>query len=250
MIRINRRLPTFFVGMVMILWPVVPAMANESLYSYLSPTGGGSGIPTLQKGQVNFYRSLGGFELKVTMDYAIFAPGTYSSALGFLSLPMYDPITNSALATNYVLKSTDYVYAYQIHNLAGSVLVSGFTMPHVSQIDYSEYSFGYSNPATGPFTGNVNPSLSFAEGSSAIQMVFFLSLKLLPPGQSSYVFLVACPYYDPDNLKPVTVADSGLANQQNMPVPVVPVVPVPGALTLAAMGLGTIFFGRLRQRFV
>jgi hypothetical protein len=237
--RINRMLSAFFVGMVMALVLAVPVQANESLLSYLT-TGGGSGIPTLQKGQQSFSSSGSGYNLIVNVDYAVFAPGTYN--LGFSSLPNFLNPT-----ANYVLKSTDYVYAYQMHNLAGSVFVSSFTMPHVPQINFSEYSFGYSGPAAGFFTGDVNPSLFFVNGSSAIQMVFFKSPNLLPPEESSYVFLVATPHYSPGNFRPVSVADHGLSSQENMPVPV---VPVPGALTLAAMGMSAVLFGRVRRRFV
>jgi hypothetical protein len=136
-----------------------------------------------------------------------------------------------------------------MHNLPESVFVNSFTMPHNPQIGLNEYSFGYSSPVTGPFSGDVKPALLFGAGS-AIQMVYFLNPNLLPPGQSGYVFLVATPHYSPDDFRPVTVADHGLSNQENMPVPVVPVVPVPGALTLAAMGMSVVLFGRVRRRFV
>jgi hypothetical protein len=230
--RVNRLLPAFFVGMVLALWLAVPAIANVSLYSYLDTGGEGSGIATLQKGYVDFYSpGSHGIHLEVRVDYAIFAPGTYSDAgLDFTPYSSYSSLSD-----------TDYVYAYQLHNQPYSEDVwNGFYMPRFSE----SYNFGYSDPKLGPFTGDVNPYLF--SGGTVIWFNFFSGGLL--SNKSSYVFLIASPYY-PD-IFPVSVINHSLSDQQDMPVPgAPPVVPIPGAMALAAMGLGTIFFGRLRRRF-
>jgi hypothetical protein len=119
-------------------------------------------------------------------------------------------------------------------------------MPRVSEINISEYNFGYSDPNQVPFSGDVKPSNIFIAGS-VIQISFIPTL--LSPGKSNYVVLVAVPYYA-DILKPVTVANGGLTSQKDMPVPGAVIVPVPGAMALAAMGIGAIFFGKLKRRFL
>ena len=246
MIRRNRTLPAvFFVGIAMTLLLAEPVGAIGSLYSYL--TGAGSGIVTLGKGQVEFQSYSTDLikdytQLYAKVDYAIFAPGTYSSAgLNF-----------SPYSSSSSLSDTDYVYAYQLHNLpqqAGQPknvdIYVGIIMPHFS---VEGYNFGYSDPVpnvetpTPIFSGDVKPSL-IVVGTAIVYS--FLS-EDLQVGESSYVLLIASPY-SPD-IFPVTVMNHSLTDQQDMPVPAV-VVPIPGAMALAAMGMGTIFVGRLRRRF-
>lgn len=209
------------------------AQGKPSLYSYM--TDGGSSIATLDVGQTHFHQvssSDPNRYIDATVDYAIFAPSVYSGAsLDFEPFPSFDELSDS-----------DYVYAYQLHNSEGSIYLISFTMPRVSGIDIDEYNFGYSDPCEGPFSGEVNwTDISIA--GSVIQMRFLLDPNLLPPGKSSYVILIACPYYA-DISKPVTVADGGLSSQRDMPVPAV--IPAPGALALAVVGV--VFIRRLRWR--
>jgi hypothetical protein len=154
--------------------------------------------------------------LDVDVDYAVFAPGTFSGTLTTSFLPGFDEDAN-------------YVYAYQIYMNAPysvtalSELQIGLPGGAAETIDGVGYDAGFD-----PSTDDVAASLGYVlpDGVS-----FLFEDPQLQPGEFSVVLLYSSPL--PPTFYPATVFDSGLSDQQNLPAP----VPAPGAMLLGTIGL-------------
>ena len=181
-------------------------------------------------GSEDFYAAAFGKTLDVAVDYAVFAPGTYTG-------------TVTRTFGSGVFDINEYVYAYQVYNNGplhgtgdtpvhllsiglerGQASVSGFGVD--SEFDRSaediEPEFGYILPGSielefhnADYGGGVQ---FFEIGADQFSMTIVFSSPLVP------------------GFAQASIQDSGLADQGLLPSP----VPAPGAALLAALGLGIV----------
>jgi hypothetical protein len=155
----------------------------------------------------------------LTIDYAIYAPGTFVGDFNAFS---------GFTAPN----SSDYVYAYQIHN-NGSAEVSRMGINLAGgTID----SMGYDTSGlVTPLSGRTNSD----------KFLFTFSPGSLTQGQSSAFLFVSSP--DRWALAPVSVLNGGLSASGQLLSPGAMVIPAPSAALLALIGVGLISALMLRM---
>lgn len=154
--------------------------------------------------------------LTVTVKYEVFAPNTYPEAWGTTIYPLLGSAPDLA---------THYIYAYQLHNDAGSTAaVSAFNLG-VGEAPVT--ALGYDAIA-----GETTP-IDLLSGVVAGSAFFSLMFDPLPAGGSSAVLLLASiqgPTIGAVNINNGTFVASG-----TLPTPAP--IPAPGALLLVTLGL-------------
>ena len=155
--------------------------------------------------------SYGGVRLRVDLDYAVYAPGSYGGE---------DPSGGS-----------EYVYAYQVLNrvestVAVSVLSIGLEDPALANNIDDDISSG----APG-FPGGIGPDMCVVGGSSARWAFGWFGGSEIGPEEDSSVLIFTSPQGPRWNSS--TVVDGGLpVPAGNLPSP----VPEPATLSLLALG--------------
>ena len=176
---------------------VFAACADASLYSDPAAMAGYTG-----RTSINIIQS--GVELKADVEYAVYAPGTYSG--------------------NDLTSGNEYIYAYQIFNsLKSDVAVDFFSVGIISPATvstiYTDDTYGY-NPGTG-----VEPLLSkiFAQSAG-----FVFAGQNLNPRQWSSVLIFSSVHSPTIGFG--TVSGGGLCGMGSLPTPAI--LPEPATIVM------------------
>ena len=160
--------------------------------------------------------------LSASVEYAVFAPGTFPGPAVGGNLIGADPSAGA-----------DYVYAYKVDNLAGSTL------------SINELSVGW---ATGAILRNVGNNLTLGGAAPVLQYLpansFINLLPSIAPTASSDVLYFTSP--EAPTFASSTVGNGGLNLQELLPSPSVP-EPVTGFSLVLGAGLATLSRRRARS---
>jgi hypothetical protein len=156
-----------------------------------------------------------GRALDVRVDYGVYDPGDFAGTFA----RWYSP--------DYVVPSTDYIYAYQIFNIGqsnNSTVLSQLSINATGTVSAIGYLSG--SAGLGATIGAIGT------GGSSMQY-YFLGAGLLP-GAHSNVLLAASP--EPPAFLSASIYDHGASDAKTLPSPAP--VPAPGAAGLVLVGLG------------
>ena len=198
----NRTSGTGVLGMA-----AVVAITGGSAHAGLLSANSAGAMPGFT-GSTNFSGGMSTFTVNADVDYAVFAPGDFGAAF-----PGLDPSGG-----------TEYVYAYQIHNLDTNVLrlTVGLDGDEPLGTISSIPDVGLVDPSDALFVGLPAPATSAAWDFSAPNSI--------PIGTSSAVLFftsAAGPEYDS------ATVEAAFPASQPLPSP----LPEPASLGLMAMGL-------------
>jgi hypothetical protein len=187
-------------------------MAGSTAEAGLLSANSGGAIAAFTGTQL-FSNSFAGFTVNASVDYAVFAPGAFGVAF-----PGQDPSNGS-----------DYVYAYQINNLPG-------TIPAATAISQFTVGLDGDEPlgATGFITdiGVTNPSATGYVGAGPTSVAFDFSPQIPFDGTSAVLLFTSAAAPELDT----ATVHAAWPDTHLLPSP----TPEPATLGLLAMGLGLI----------
>lgn len=187
-------------------------MAGSAAEAGLLSANSGGAIPAFTGTQL-YSNSFAGFTINASVDYAVFAPGAFGVAF-----PGQDPSGG-----------TDYVYAYQINNLPG-------TIPAATAISQFTVGLDGDEPlgATGFITdlGVTNPSATGYIGAGPTSVAFDFAPQVPFDGTSAVLLFTsaAAPELDTATLH------AAWPDTHLLPSP----LPEPATMGLLALGLGLV----------
>ena len=187
-------------------------MAGTAAEAGLLSANSGGAIGAFTGTQL-FSNDFGGFTVNASVDYAVFAPGAFGVAF-----PGQDPSNGS-----------DYVYAYQINNLPG-------TIPAATAI--SQFTVGLDGDEPLGATGFVSgigitiPSSTGYVGSGPTSVAFDFAANIPFDGTSAILIFTSAAAPELDT----ATVHAAWADTHLLPSP----SPEPATLGLLAMGLGLI----------
>lgn len=187
-------------------------MGGNAVEAGLLSANSGGAIPAFTGSQL-YSNSFAGFSVNASVDYAVFAPGAFGVAF-----PGQDPSGGS-----------DYVYAYQINNLPG-------TIPAATPISQFTVGLDGNEPlgATGFITdvGVTDPSASSYIGAGPTSVAYNFLPQIPFNGTSAVLFFTsaAAPEFD------TATVNAAWADTHELPSP----TPEPATLGLVALGLGLV----------
>lgn len=193
-------------------------MAGNAAEAGLLSANSGGAIPAFTGTQL-YSNSFAGFSVNASVDYAVFAPGAFGVAF-----PGQDPSGG-----------TDYVYAYQINNLTGTIPASTAISQFTVGLDGDE-PLG----ATGFITdvGVTDPSASGYVGGGPTSVAFDFAPQIPLDGTSAVLFFTSAAAPELDS----ATVHAAWADTHELPSP----LPEPATLGLLALGL-VIAGGRKRR---